>query len=553
MESRNLVYVLTGIAVALIVVIGGLVLLVSSGGDGDDDGSSGGNGDASPTLGARVEGELRIPGGDPITLDPACATDIESASYIIEIFSGLVGYDNNLELIPDIASEWDVSDDGTVYTFHLRTNVLFHDGSRRVASDDFKYSMERALNPDTASLVADVYLGDIVGVDEFISGDASEVSGIKAPNPDTLEITIEKASPVFLPKLTYPTAFVVDRNETEGSSCFDAGWTFSPNGTGPFELAEWDLGNAIILEPNPDYYLDPKPSLSKITFLLSGGSSFTMYQNDEIDITGVGKDNVESVRDATNELNAEYRFSTTLSVSYIGFNVNQEPFDDPEVRRALAMAIDKEFLTENLYKGLLDAADGILPPEMPGHNPDLQGIPYDPDAARDLLDDTGKRDLLEDVTILTSGQGAAPDDVLQAITAMWEQNLGLTITVEQEDFALLTQDINDGNFDMFSIGWIADYPDPQNFLEIKFHTDSSNNDVGYSNPEVDRLLDEANGDLSDEERFELYQEAEQIIVDDQPWIPLFFGTSSLLVKPHVQGYEAAPFAIPNLRYVSISD
>ncbi|MEK7247798.1 MAG: peptide ABC transporter substrate-binding protein [Chloroflexota bacterium] len=547
MENRNLVYVLTGIAVSLIVVIGGLVLLLSSGGGGD----GGNGGDSSPTLAARQQGELRLPGGDPITLDPACASDIESASYIYEIFSGLVGYDKELQLIPDIAERWDTSDDGTVYTFYLRTSVLFHDNSRRVTAGDFKFSMERALNPDTQSSVADVYLDDLVGVDEYIDGSAQEVSGIKVIDPDTLELTIKAADPVFLPKLSYPTAFVVDKNQVEGSSCFEASWTFKANGTGPFELAEWDLSNAIILEPNQNYYLDPKPQLSKVTYLLSGGSSFTMYQNDEIDVTGVGKDNVESVRDPSSDLNAEYHISTTLSVSYIGFNVDREPLNDPDVRRALAMAIDKEFLTDNLYKGLLNPANGILPPEMPGFNENLDGVTFDAEAASDLLDSTGKKDELDGIKILTAGQGAAPDDVLQAITAMWEQNLGISVEVEQEDFGLLQSDLQDKNFDMFSIGWIADYPDPQNFLEIKFHSGSSNNDTGYSNPDVDDLLDQASGDVDAQERIDLYQQAEQLIVDDQPWIPLFYGTSSILVKPDVKGYEAAPFAIPSLRYVSV--
>lgn len=549
MQSRNLVYVLTGIAVSLIVVIGGLVLLLSSGGGGD--GGNGGGGDSSPTRAARQQGELRLPGSDPITLDPACASDIESASYIYEIFSGLVGYDKDLQLIPDIAERWDTSDDGTVYTFYLRNNVLFHDNSRRVTADDFKFSMERALSPDTQSSVADVYLDDLVGVDQYIKGSAQEVSGIKVIDPDTLELTIKAADPVFLPKLTYPTAFVVDKNQAEGNSCFEASWTFNANGTGPFELAEWDLGNAITLEPNQNYYLDPKPQLSKVTYLLSGGSSFTMYQNDEIDVTGVGKDNVESVRDPSSELNAEYRTSTTLSVSYIGFNVDREPLNDPDVRRALAMAIDKEFLTDNLYKGLLNPANGILPPEMPGYNENLDGVTFDAQAASDLLDSTGKKGQLDGIKILTAGQGAAPDDVLQAITAMWEQNLGITVQVEQEDFGLLQSDLQDKNFDMFSIGWIADYPDPQNFLEIKFHSGSSNNDTGYSNPEVDDLIDQAAGDVDAQERLDLYQQAEQLIVNDQPWIPLFYGTSSILVKPNVKGYEAAPFAIPSLRYVSI--
>jgi ABC-type transport system substrate-binding protein len=300
MQSRNLVYVLTGIAVAMIVVIGGLVLVLSSGGGDDDDG-----GNSSPTLAARQEGELRLPGADPLTLDPACASDVDSANYIYEIFSGLVGYDKDLKLIPDIADHWDVSDDGTVYTFHLRTNVLFQDNSRRVTADDFKFSMERSLNPDTQSLVGDVYLDDLVGADDFIAGRAQDVSGIKALDPDTLQLTIKAADPVFLEKLTYPTAFVVDKNQVEGTGCFtNTSWTLNANGTGPFKLDNYDLGNAITLVPNPNYYLDPKPALSKVTFLLSGGSSFTMYQNDEIDLTGVGKDNVESVTDPTNPLHA---------------------------------------------------------------------------------------------------------------------------------------------------------------------------------------------------------------------------------------------------------
>ena len=241
-----------------------------------------------------------------------------------------------------------------------------------------------------------------------------------------------------------------------------------------------------------------------------------MYQNDEVDVTGVGKDNVESVRDPSNPLNAEYHTSTTLNVSYIGFNVNQAPFDDPDVRKALAMAIDKEFLTDNLYKGLLDPANGILPPEMPGYNENLEGIPFDAEAASDLLDSTGKKDQLDGVKILTSGQGAAPDDVLQAITAMWEQNLGVTIEIEQEDFGSSCRATSqDKNFDMFSLGWIADYPDPQNFLEIKFHSDSSNNETGYSNPRRRRPARPGAGDVRRaSSASSLYQQAEQLIVDD---------------------------------------
>ncbi|HEX5912330.1 MAG TPA: peptide ABC transporter substrate-binding protein, partial [Rubrobacter sp.] len=482
----------------------------------------------------------------------ACASDAGSAEYIVEVFSGLVSFDRDLNVIEDIAESWEVSPDGTVYTFNLRTNVNFHDASRRVTAEDFKFSMERALNPDTQSTVGEVYLDDIVGSDEYITGNAEEVTGIRVVNPDTLEITIKEPSAVFLEKLTYPTGYVVDQREVGDSTCFEGNWTLSPNGTGAFRLTEFEIGESITLEPNPDFYLEPAPSLQKVTYLLSGGSSFTMYENDEVDITGVGINNIESVLDPSNPLNEEYSQAPALDVFYIGFNVEEPPFDNPDVRRALSMAIDKEFLANEFLEGLVVPAPGILPPGMPGYNENLEGIPFDPEGARELLEETGLADEVEGKSVLTSGVGAAPSDILQAVIAMWEENLGVTLEVEQEDSGLFFQDIEQGNFEMTSVGWIADYADPQNFLDIKLHGDSPNNDNFYQNEEVDALLDEARGLQDEERRLQLYQEAEQLIVNDAPWIPLYHGKSSILVKPYVEGYEATPFVIPNLRYVSIN-
>lgn len=556
MESRRLVYVLTGIAVVLVVVIGGLIIAMSIGGGGDGESSASDNGSSedgeSVDLGEKAEGELRLFGPDPITLDPACASDAGSAEYIVEVFSGLVTYDRDLNLIPDIASEWQVSPDGTVYTFKLRSNVLFHDASRRVTADDFKFSMERALDPETQSTVGEVYLGDIVGSDEFIDGQAEEVTGIKVPDPDTLEITIKQPSQVFLQKLSYPTAFVVDQREVEGSTCFEGNWTLNPNGTGPFELAEWDLGRKIVLEPKANFHIEPAPALTRVTFVLSGGSSFVMYENDEVDVTGVGINNIESVRDPANPLNEEYYQGDSLDVYYIGLNVNEPPFDDPEVRRALTMAVDREFLANEFLLELVTPANGILPPGMPGYNEGLEGIEFDPEAAKELLDSTGAADDLNGIKILTSGQGAAPSDILQAVVAMWEENLGITIEIEQEDFGLFLRDLDEGNFQMFSLGWVADYPDPENFLDVKLHSESPNNETGYSNPDVDALLEEARTETDQARRLELYQQAEQLIVDDAPWVTLYHGQASYLVKPYVEGFEVPPFVIPNLRYVTIS-
>jgi ABC-type transport system substrate-binding protein len=216
------------------------------------------------------------------------------------------------------------------------------------------------------------------------------------------------------------------------------------------------------------------------------------------------------------------------------------------------MAIDKDFLANNLYKQLLDPAGGIVPPDMPGYDSTVDPIKYDPTAAKTLLDSTGKANDLNGVKILTAGQGAAPDDVLEAVTAMWQQNLGVSIEVEQEDFGLFLSDVDQGSFEMFSLGWVADYPDAQNFLDLNFHTGNSNNKTGYSNSEVDQLLDQARTDIPEAQRNDLYHQAEQTIVDDEPWIPLFFARSSYLVKPYVTGYDVPAFVIPTLRYVTVN-
>jgi oligopeptide transport system substrate-binding protein len=560
METRRLVLTLTGIGVALIVVLGGLsIVLIATGGDDNggqttSDGSGDGNGEPTPNLPDRVEGELRLFGSDPITLDPACASDAGSAEYIVEIFSGLVSFDKDLNIIPDAAESYDVSPEGTVYTFHLRPNVVFHDGSRRVVADDFKFSIERSLNPDTLSTVGEAYLDDIVGAREFIAGQAEEVSGIRVVDDNTLEITIDSPKEYFLSKLTYPTSYVVDRNEVGESTCFEgAEWTLNPNGTGPFKLKQWVLSDRIELESNPDYYLDPKPSLQQVTYLLSaaGGDALTMYENDEIDLTGVGINDIERIRDPSEPLNAEFHESEQLDTFYIGFNVDEAPFNDARVRRALGMAIDRQAIASTILVDLVTPAKGILPPGMPGYNEGLEGLPYDPEAARSLLDEAGGPSLFDGVSILTPGAGASPSDVLEAIVALWEQDLGITVTIEQEESGIFFRDIKEGNYKIASQGWIADYQDPHNFLDLQFHSQSPINDTNYSNPDVDRLLESARSETNAEERLRLYQEAEQIIVQDAPWIPLSHSKGSVLIKPYVKNYVVPAFVIPNLRYVSI--
>jgi oligopeptide transport system substrate-binding protein len=543
---RNLSAVLRGLAAAVAMVVGVVVLGGCGGGEGD---SSDGGTPAAPVVG----GELRLLGRDPITIDPACASDVDSANYIVEVFGGLVTIDRDLQIVPDIAERWDMSDDGTVYTFQLRRGVLFHNGDRQVTASDVKYSMERALDPDTQSTVAELYLGDIVGTEEFIDGDADEVTGIEVVDNYTLRITIDAPKPYFLAKLTYPTGFVVDRRQVEGSTCLSkTNWQRNPNATGPFKLKEWDLGQRIVLEPNSRYHLGA-PSLGRVEYTLGGGSAITMYENDEIDVTGVGLNDIERVRDPAEPLNKEFHEASRMDIWYIGFNVEDEPFDDPKVRQAFAHAIDKDKLIEVVLLDAVVEADGILPPDMPGFNENLQGLEFDVEKAKQLLAESDYAEGLPDIEIATSGRGASVGPVSEAILAMWEENLGVKIATRQTEFATFLDDLRDGEYQMFELGWVADYPDAENFLKIQFYSGSSNNYSQYANPEVDELLEEADTETDEARRMSLYQQAEQIIVNEAPWVPLFHDKFSVLIKPYVKDYLLPPFVIPRLRYVHIEE
>lgn len=494
-------------------------------------------------------GELRLISDDPPTLDPHLATDATSASYIVEIFGGLVTIDKDLNIVPDIAESWEVSPDGTVYTFHLRRNVLFHNG-RRVTANDVKCSIERAADPRTLSPVAEVYLGDIVGVKEKLRGQAQEVRGVEVVDDYTVRITIDAPKPYFLAKLTYPTAFVVDCQQVQKSP---RTWLRRPNGTGPYRLREWKLGERITLEANPRYHLEPKPSVQRVTFLLAGGSPVTMYENDEIDVTGVGLLDIERVRDPRDPLNKEFVEVPELDVWYVGLNVEEPPFDDVKVRQAFAMAIDKQKIVDVVLRNAVVPAKGILPPGMPGYNPELKGLEFDPERARQLLRESkyGGPDGLPTIVMTISGVGANIGPSSEAIIEMWRQNLGVQVEIQQVEFATFLQDLRRGRFQMFQLGWIADYVDPEDFLDIKFHSRSLDNDTNYSNPEVDRLLEEARTEQDPTKRLALYQQAEEIIVREAPWIPLFYGKANVLVKPYVKDWVIAPLIIPRLRYARI--
>tara|TARA_Y100001947_G_scaffold92348_1_gene78787 strand:- start:639 stop:2318 length:1680 start_codon:yes stop_codon:yes gene_type:complete len=491
---------------------------------------------------------------DPPTLDPHLTTDATSAQVIVEVFGGLVTIDKNLDVVPDLAESWDISDDGRVYTFRIRPDAVFHDG-KPVTAEDVRWSLERVTDPLTEAPNVDQYLGDIVGVDAKLAGDVLEISGVRVINERTIEITIDAPKSFFLAKMTYPTAFVLDRENIEANP---KNWFRKPNGTGPFNITEYKVGETLILGRHDAYHLGPA-KVAEVEMILSGGTSMLMYENDEIDISGVGLADLDRLLEPSHSLNAELtRAAPSFSVQYIGLNVNEPPLDDVKVRQALNLAIDKREIATIVLGDQVVPAKGILPPGFPGFSESVSGYKFDPIKAKQLLLESkygNDLDNLPPITITTPGSfGANVSLDMEVVLAMWEKNLGITTEFQQTEFATFLKDLNKRRFQMFDIGWIADYPDPENFLDILFYSDSSNNHTNYNNPEVDALLEKARVETDETLRFSIYNEVEQTILDDAPWIPLWYsGERYLLVKPNVHDYLLTPLIIPKLRHVYLTD
>ena len=462
------------------------------------------------------------------------------------IFSGLVTFDPKLNLIPDLAESWDVSADGMTYTFHLRKNAHFHSG-RAVVAQDFVYSWERAADPQTKSDTVLTYLGDIVGVADMKSGKADHISGLKAVDEHTLQVTIDAPKPYFLLKLTYPTGYVLDKANVETGK----EWVRKPNGTGPYKLTRWDSFKVKIYERNMDYHLGP-PSVPYIIVRLYTGDDLRLYETGDIDITGVSSFSVPRITDPKEPLSKDVVKGVSLCTSYIVLDTSKPPFDDVKVRQAFALAFDRQQYIQSVTNGVALPAEGLYPPGLPGYDPTFKGLDFDPARARQLLKESkyGSADKLPPITFTQGGFGTDVHPGTAAFAQMWQKTLGVLINVENIEPNKYSTLLHAGvHGQIFTGGWCADYPDPENFADALFHTGAPENNGHYSNPALDSILEQARTERDVTKRMALYQQAQQIIVQDAPVIFTSHGLSYILVKPYVKGYVYSPIDTPLERYL----
>ncbi len=480
---------------------------------------------------------------EPFALDPAQAVESYTVQYVTQVFGGLVALSPSLEVVGDLAERWEPSAGGTVYTFYLRPNARFHDG-KPVTAADVKYSWERAAM--MGSITVPTYLGDIVGVKEVVDKRTREISGVEVVGERTLRVRIDAPKAYFLAKLTHPVAYVVDsKNVEQGLE-----WWRQPNGTGPFRLKGWEPGMAMALEANKAYHRSP-PQLPYVVFRYLGANPSRMYESGEVDVAFPSLEEVEEIKVSASPLAKDLQEKAQLSVFYIAFNTTRPPFNSSEVRRAFLLATDRQRLLKEVYGDLVALAQGFLPPGLPGYNPQLTPLPYDPAEARRILEAAYGGGQLPPIIFTAPGYIAPPPEV-GAIVQMWRENLGITVQVRLVDPGTYFNLLESQPDNIFEFGWVADYPDPENFLDILFHSDSYNNNGGYHSEEVDQLLEKARVEPDLQARLQLYQKAEETLRKDVAAIPLHFGKAYFLVNSRVKGFALSPQGLMNLWQVSLT-
>jgi oligopeptide transport system substrate-binding protein len=472
---------------------------------------------------------------EPLTLDPAFTTDVYASSVVQQVFDGLVQFDADLNVIPSIASSWSASYDGMTWTFHLRQGVKFHHG-RKVMADDFVYSFMRLLDPQTKSPHTWL-LERVQGARKFLAGEAERVEGLRALDDYTLQITLAQPYASFISLLGMAQAKVVPREEVER-----LGLRFGrqPIGTGPFRFVSWVAGEEIILRANEEYF-EGRPFLDRLHYRIFPAHDLQ---------TSLGAFEAGHLEDAKlpaherqrliNEARYTFFRKPLLVTLFLWMNTRDVPLSNPKVRQAINCAINRSAINHTIRQNRFVQARGILPSGMPGYNPELLGYEYNLQRARQLLAEAGYPGghglpALELWSSVVSPEAQAEHEAIRHDL----QHIGIAVELYNAESwkHFRTEILGKRPGAMYRSAWHADFPDPDNFLFPLFHSQSANNYANYSNPEVDRLLEQAQREVDDLKRLQVYRQAEALIMADAPTVNLVYYTFEHLFQPYVSGIE----------------
>ncbi|MBE2269426.1 MAG: ABC transporter substrate-binding protein [Anaerolinea sp.] len=485
----------------------------------------------------------------PGTLDPAAAANADEFLVLRNVYEGLIGYDPvTLEPVPALAESWTVSDDGTVYTFTLRQGVTFSDGSTLDAAD-VKYTLDRLADRDTGtSYTAGLILGNVVGWAEVRPptpsvGEgtptpppvepADSISGVEVVDEQTVRITLANPTSTFLSRLTLPGGFIIPEGSADSTD-----FNTQSVGTGPYILTENTPSTQVVLTANPNYW-GGAPAVGQVTIRVIPEQSVQVieYEAGGLDIVRVPQADLPRVRGDAN-LSAQFVEIPTLSTFHLRVNLNDPVLGDPLVRRALAMAIDRQAIIDSVLQGQGVPADGLYPPGLSAYDADFNPFPYDPEAARALLAEAGYPDGVD--IVFRTGQIETEVRVLNAI-AQTAAPAGFNITVNSTERSVWDADRTACNMQAGSIAWGLDYPDPENVAQLVLAgTSRTRINCGYGEYEgfdrVQELFTQGLAQAPGEERIATFRELEQFAVGELAVvIPIYHGASSYLISPRIGG------------------
>jgi len=500
-------------------------------------------GESNVTIGNR-EGILHLGNGtDPQELDPHIVTGVPEHHILTALLEGLVLKDPaTLEPIPGVAERWDISDDGKHYRFYLRHDARWSNGDP-VTANDFVWSWWRALQPALGNQYA-YMLFAIKNAEAYYKGEVKDFErvGIKVVDDHTLEVALTNPTPYFLQLLDHYSFFPVHRTTIEKFGKADergSQWTRPGNfvGNGAYSLTEWRLFKRVIVSKNPYYWDADKVTINAIHFHPTENvtTEERMFRSGQLHRTAsIPIDKVATYRKQHPELLYTQAY---LGNYFYRFNTKVPHLSDKRVRRALAMSIDSNAIVKQVTKGDELPAYTFTPPDTLGYTAE-DGFHYDPEQARQLLAEAGYPGGKGfPVTELLYNTSEGHRKIAVAIQQMWYEQLGIKIVLNNQDWKVYLNSVENGDYAIARAGWIGDYVDPNTFLDM-WVTDGGNNRTGWSNARYDELILKLAPEAADrEERYRLMREAEALLLDDMPILPLYIYTSKSLVHPSLKGLQ----------------
>jgi len=514
---------------------------------------------ASAATGAFAAGSLTyVVNNESAKYDPGTTAETFATPIIGNAFEGLVKYDPDGTIVPALAESWDISEDGLTYTFHLR-DAKWSDG-KPVVAGDFVYAWTRVLDPATAAMNAPM-LYSIVGAQEHFDANGTGDISISAPDDKTLTFTLKQRVPYMLQLLNYSTFFPVREDVVTADP---EGWTRNPAtfiGTGPFRVTQFNAGESVVFEKNPEYYDAANVSLDTLTFRLIPEPATALAAFEAGDVDGIEAVPAPEIPRLAAEDNG-FLVVPALGTTYAFFNPAQKPLDDVRVRKALSMAIDREEIVEFVLQSADVPATGLVPWGMIVNGEEFRGDGSEKFGLSDTADVEGAKALLAEAgypdgagfpdTVFVTYTSPPIEKLLEAIQQMWKQNLNIDVKIQATEWQVFYPEVQKVQYQIAQMGWGADYPHPMTFLE-NFVTGSPNNLAGWSNADYDAAVAASKATGDEAESLADMRKAEAIVMNEHIILPEYHRNQYMMMSPKVEGFWRSSLNVPYFRNVTIAE